>query len=332
MSRLLVELIRLCLIKNIWFSHHSHSWKMSLCLTKSWTWLEFVLFAKKYPVFLPLIQHVNVPGSCVKYLALSPQTQLDISLKISCLDASNRAEIVPTSCKIYPFFLTVTQLEMTWCLVENIWFGCFNLSKTITSFWMNSPSSALSTFRALWSVAGLIITKAFFFFFLSLFSRVRIDCLSFRNHTTPTRTTYPQTTKLYSQISVSSQLAVQYVYSLVVFEFIYTSWSTLPRCCVTVFRCGPGTLAGCLHSLRSLSPNHRYSPLGSQRAPYTRPREQGAVWKAAAGESVQHPDTSPWFFFLLTHWRHRCSWLCGGEWLVCGFIVKPPKMLPAVLL
>lgn len=142
---------------------------------------------------------------------------------------------------------------------------------------MNSPSSALSTFRALWSVAGLIITKAFFFFFLSLFSRVRIDCLSFRNHTTPTRTTYSQTTKLYSQISVSSQLAVQYVYSLVVFEFIYTSWSTLPRCCVTVFRCGPGTLAGCLHSLRSLSPNHRYSPLGSQRAPYTRPREQGAV-------------------------------------------------------
>lgn len=138
---------------------------MSLCLTKSWTWLEFVLFAKKYPVFLPLTRHVNVPGSCVKYLALSPPTQLDISLKISCLDASNRAEIVPTSCKIYPFFLTVTQLEMTWCLVENIWFGCFNLSKTITSFWMNSPSSALSTFRTLWSVAGLIITKAFFFFF-----------------------------------------------------------------------------------------------------------------------------------------------------------------------
>lgn len=86
---------------------------MSLCLIKSRTWLEFVLFAKKYPVFLPLTWLVNVPGSRLKYLVLLPQTQLDISLKISCLDASNRAEIVPTSCKIYPFFLTVTQLEMT---------------------------------------------------------------------------------------------------------------------------------------------------------------------------------------------------------------------------
>ncbi|XP_062415220.1 uncharacterized protein prtfdc1a isoform X4 [Pungitius pungitius] len=96
----------------------------------------------------------------------------------------------------------------------------------------------------------------------------------------------------------------------VTFELSFFLFFLLTGLCKSVQVWTQGTLAGRLHFLQPLSPNHRYSPLVSQRAPYTLPKGTRSHLKPSGKGKCATPGHLEETF---AHCGHRCSLLPRRE-------------------